>query len=119
MSSGIPSEYQEGILDSVDAVTGGKPASLQTLGNVGQGSWVCAVIAKADDSNTGIVKVGGQGMSLYPLKVVSGSGEFVALDVPPGVVIDLAKVTIDDLGVSGQTVHFFFVRMSALAGSTR
>jgi hypothetical protein len=59
------------------------------------------------------VKIGGAGTATYELD----AGEGVAIDLPPGVAIDLAKFTVDGNGTSGQIVHFLFVRLSQLAGA--
>ncbi|MGP8073682.1 MAG: hypothetical protein ACLP74_01470 [Thermoplasmata archaeon] len=112
---GALDEYSEGLLDTLDAVSLAGSSQLQQLSNVGPGSWVCALIAKADNGNAATVNVGGAGVANFPL----AKGEFVAFDVPPAIVIDLGKITVDGKGTAGLTVHFIFVRVNKLTQPDR
>jgi hypothetical protein len=104
-----PPDYQEGFPDSLDFTTGAQDVSVPlSAGNVAtDGTWVCAAVVRADDDNSGDLAVGGIAGSSYPL----APGEFIAIDVPPGVVLDLAKFSVNGLGTSGNVAHFFFVRI--------
>jgi hypothetical protein len=104
-----PSQYQEGFPFCADFTTTSNPGgfSLRSQEVCPEGTWICSIIIRADDSNTAAIKVGGEGSALMTLQ----AGEFVAIDVPPNVVMDLAKFAVDGLGTSGNIAHFIAIRI--------
>lgn len=102
-------EIREALIEALDVTAQTGAADLKTLNNVLSPCWVTTLFLKADPANGATpVKVGGKGISTYPLI----AGEAVAIDIPEGFAIDLAKIGVDGNGAGGQIVHFLYVRLA-------